>query len=76
MTDFTKTCWSCGSSDLEKKNGYVQCASCGATYNEVSELGPPIVEPGNVIMMQGGKPVKIRSQHPTPGVKRRAAKAR
>ena len=72
---YERQCWSCGSRDMEDLGDYVKCRKCGATWNEVNQLGGPVVEPGNVIVQVGEDLVKRRAKHPTGGVKRRAAQA-
>ena len=73
---YSRKCWYCGSFDMENKGDFIQCLDCGATYNEVPTVGDPIVEPGTVISLSNGKPIRRRMQRPTRSVKHRAAKAR
>ncbi|MDD4986235.1 MAG: hypothetical protein PHQ43_10700 [Dehalococcoidales bacterium] len=44
--DYSKQCWSCGGNLLDNKSAYVQCRSCGATWNEVLKPGsyPMVIE--------------------------------
>jgi hypothetical protein len=41
--DYRTTCWSCKGTLMEDKGEYVQCRSCGATWNPVVKLGAPII---------------------------------
>lgn len=40
MKDYFKKCWSCGGTDMEKKDSYFQCRSCGATWSKPPRIGP------------------------------------
>jgi len=74
--DYTKVCWSCGKETMQPEQTFYRCSKCGATWCEVNELRGPTVEPGNVIIATTGGPIKVRAQHPTLGVARRASRAR
>ena len=76
MSDYQKQCWYCGSNQLEKKDGYVQCANCGATYNDVPSLSSP---PITLIDAKTGKAPRRYSPtraRPHGTIMRQAARAR
>ena len=76
MKDYNKVCWSCGNTNLEDMGDHVKCLKCGATYNEVCKLGPPIIKRDIVTHLVAGKEVGVGTYKPAPVVAQRARKAR
>lgn len=56
---YERKCWYCGSRDMENKGSYVQCRSCGATWNET----PVIKEYLGIEIERGGQDGKTK-YHP------------
>ena len=53
--DHHKVCWSCGKATMVSKGNYSQCTSCGATYNDIPESGPPAFK-GEGYAVSAGSP--------------------
>lgn len=68
--DYSKECWNCAGNLMENKGEYVQCRSCGATWNYVPKLGPPIIFE---VIDKFGFPVE-RHSIPIPARRRQRAK--
>jgi hypothetical protein len=75
MDKYFKKCWNCGSSDLEDKEGYVQCRKCGATYCFVPKLGPPEFEIASIAPASQPFQPTMKYRRLTKSAKRRIAKA-
>jgi len=73
---YERVCWYCGSRDLENKGEYLQCRSCGATWNQVPALGASPVT--MVDAETDGPPGQHRPTRSRPSghVQRKAARAR
>ena len=39
MATYETNCWYCGKASMVQKGDYYQCSECGATWNEVPDLG-------------------------------------
>ena len=69
-------CWSCGGSLQENKGSYVQCRSCGATWNEVPKLSETSIVLESDYAKRNLESFDKRSYSPSPGARRSARKAR
>lgn len=74
--DYSIQCWACGKVPMVDRGAYYQCSECGATWNNVPQLGPP-----TTILEHDETRARIKDLHnwsysPTPGVTRKARKAR
>jgi len=73
---FEKKCWYCGSRDIEKDDRGVRCRSCGATWNELSEIGsPPTALQRDYGLSKKGR-TRVVTASPSGSTQRRAARAR
>ena len=76
MTDYTKQCWSCGSTNLIQINNFFACNTCGATYNELPQPVPSIIELQHNETRVRPPGLRKRTYSPTRSACRRVAKAR
>ena len=73
---FEKKCWYCGVRDMESKGNHFQCKACGATWNEVSEIGtPPTALQRDYGLSKKGR-TRVVTASPSGSTQRRAARAR
>lgn len=71
-----RQCWNCQSKNMEPYLTGVRCRDCGATWNDLPDVGPAVLERGlgsddSSTYHRGGK-----KGRPAPAVLTRALKAR
>ena len=71
-----KNCWSCGGDLLEDKGDYVQCRSCGATWNEVPQPGAMCVVEQTETVLKNGETITYTRARPSGVSVRRASRRR
>lgn len=64
MTDYTKQCWNCRSTNLIQIDDFSACNTCGATYNDLPKLreSPVSLQPDTGFRWKSSSPSK-RLQH-------------
>ena len=71
-----RQCWFCGGRDLETDSRGVRCRNCGSTWNVLPDVAGPTTVLDNITVGSESNPISVRAAHPSPGVTRRAARAR
>ena len=75
MTDYSKVCWYCGKPTVFPVKSYFECTDCGATWNEVPELGPsPLIQ--DVGLIRDGEGTIITHARRTRSLRKPKAQAR